>query len=73
MPGRHVRYGTLPGNEHLVVKRIHPTVLLMASAHFMVDGYGNIFAPLLPLLIPRLGLSLAAAGTLCPLWYAARK
>jgi FSR family fosmidomycin resistance protein-like MFS transporter len=44
--------------------RLHPTVLLMASAHFMVDGYGNIYAPLLPLLIPRLGLSLAAAGTL---------
>src|SRR6478609_5232244 len=45
-------------------KRIHPTVLLMASAHFMVDGYGNIYAPLLPLLIPKLHLSLAAAGTL---------
>jgi FSR family fosmidomycin resistance protein-like MFS transporter len=44
--------------------KLHPTVLLMASAHFMVDGYGNIYAPLLPLLIPRLGLSLAAAGTL---------
>ena len=45
-------------------ERLHPTVLLMAGAHFMVDGYGNIYAPLLPLLIPRLGLSLAAAGTL---------
>jgi FSR family fosmidomycin resistance protein-like MFS transporter len=44
--------------------RLHPTVLLLAGAHFVVDGYGNIFAPLLPLLIPRLGLSLAAAGTL---------
>jgi MFS transporter, FSR family, fosmidomycin resistance protein len=43
---------------------IHPTILLMASAHMMVDGYGNIFAPLLPLLIPRLDLTLAAAGTL---------
>jgi FSR family fosmidomycin resistance protein-like MFS transporter len=43
---------------------IHPTVLLMAAVHMMVDGYGNIFAPLLPLLIPRLDLSLAAAGTL---------
>jgi MFS transporter, FSR family, fosmidomycin resistance protein len=43
---------------------IHPTVLLMAGAHVCVDGYGNIFAPLLPLLIPKLGLSLAAAGTL---------
>ena len=36
----------------------------MAGAHMMVDGYGNIFAPMLPLLIPRLGLTLAAAGTL---------
>lgn len=36
----------------------------MASAHMMVDGYGNILAPLLPLLITRLDLSLAAAGTM---------
>jgi len=34
----------------------------------MVDGYGNIYAPLLPLLIPRLELSLAAAGTLTMLF-----
>src|SRR5215203_2758513 len=47
---------------------LHPTVILMASAHMMVDGYGNILAPLLPLLIPRLGLSLAAAGTLTMLY-----
>jgi MFS transporter, FSR family, fosmidomycin resistance protein len=40
----------------------------MASAHVMVDGYGNIYAPLLPLLIPKLGLSLAAAGTLTTLF-----
>jgi FSR family fosmidomycin resistance protein-like MFS transporter len=51
-----------------VLKRIHPTVLLMASAHMMVDGYGNIYAPLLPLLIPKLHLSLAAAGTLTMLY-----
>src|SRR5512134_3792792 len=48
--------------------RLHPTVLLMASAHMMVDGYGNIFAPLLPLLIPKLDLTLAAAGTLTMLF-----
>jgi MFS transporter, FSR family, fosmidomycin resistance protein len=48
--------------------RLHPTVLLMASAHFMVDGYGNIYAPLLPLLIPKLNLTLAAAGTLTMLY-----
>ena len=43
---------------------LHSTVLLLASAHFIVDGFSNIYAPLLPLLIPRLNLSLAAAGTL---------
>ena len=31
--------------------RPHPTILLMASAHMMVDGYGNIYAPLLPLAV----------------------
>ena len=43
---------------------LHPTVVLLASTHFIVDGYSNIYAPLLPLLIPHLGLSLAAAGVL---------
>src|SRR5688572_27212165 len=69
--GRCVRYGTLPANEHPRLRRIHPTVLLMAGAHFMVDGYGNIYAPLLPLLIPMLQLSLAAAGTLTMLYQVA--
>src|SRR6185436_3223884 len=36
----------------------------LAATHFVVDGYGNILAPLLPLLITNLGLSLFAAGTL---------
>lgn len=40
----------------------------MAGAHLMVDGYGNVFAPLLPLLIPRLDLTLATAGTLTMLF-----
>src|SRR5918999_5080317 len=48
--------------------RLHPTVLLMASAHMMVDGYGNILAPLLPLIIARMDLSLAAAGTMTMLF-----
>src|SRR5688572_22971010 len=48
--------------------QLHPTVLLMASAHMMVDGYGNILAPLLPLLITRLDLSLAGAGTMTMLY-----
>jgi FSR family fosmidomycin resistance protein-like MFS transporter len=43
---------------------LHPTILLLASTHFLVDGFGNMYAPLLPLLIPELNLSLAAAGAL---------
>jgi FSR family fosmidomycin resistance protein-like MFS transporter len=43
---------------------LHPTVLVLAATHFIIDGYGNIFAPLLPLLIVQLDLSLAASGTL---------
>jgi len=48
------------------VKRLglHPAILAAASTHFVVDAYGNLYAPLLPLLIPRLGLSLKMAGTL---------
>ena len=42
---------------------LHPTVVVLAT-HFIVDGFGNILAPLLPLLILNLNLSLAAAGTL---------
>jgi len=53
------------------MRRIHPTVWLMASAHFVVDGYGNVYAPLLPLLIPKLHLTLAAAGTLTMLYQVA--
>ena len=40
------------------------TILLLAATHFLVDGFGNILAPLLPLLITRMNLSLAAAGAL---------
>ena len=43
---------------------LHPTILVLAATHFIVDGFGNILAPLLPLLIVNLDLSLAAAGTL---------
>lgn len=39
-------------------------VLVLAATHFVADGYSNIYAPLLPLLIPKLGLSLAMAGML---------
>ena len=40
------------------------TVLVMSATHGVNDIFTNIYAPLLPLFIPRLGLSLAAAGTI---------
>jgi FSR family fosmidomycin resistance protein-like MFS transporter len=40
----------------------------VASTHLVVDAYNNMYAPLLPLLIPHLGLSLATAGTLAMLF-----
>lgn len=51
-----------------MIARLHPTVLLMACVHTMVDGYGNVLTALLPLLIPKLGLSLASAGLLTMLF-----
>jgi FSR family fosmidomycin resistance protein-like MFS transporter len=47
---------------------IDPGVYRLAGAHFVADAYSNLYAPLLPALIPRLGLSLAAAGTLAMLF-----
>ncbi|MFO7693556.1 MAG: MFS transporter [Vicinamibacterales bacterium] len=49
-------------------QEIDPGVYRLAGAHFVSDAYSNIYAPLLPVLIPRLGLSLAAAGTLAMLF-----
>ncbi len=43
---------------------LHSTVWATASTHFVVDAYGNMFAPLLPLLIPQLNLSLQTVGVL---------
>ena len=43
---------------------LHATVWATASTHFVVDAYGNMFAPLLPLLIPQLNLSLKTVGVL---------
>lgn len=39
-------------------------IFKVASTHLVVDAYNNLYAPLLPLLIPHLNLSLTAAGTL---------
>ena len=35
---------------------LHGTVVVLASTHFLVDGYGNALTPLLPLLITNLNL-----------------
>jgi Major Facilitator Superfamily len=43
---------------------LHTSIWKVASTHVVVDAYTNIYAPMLPLLIPRLNLSLAEAGTL---------
>ena len=34
--------------------RLHPAIWATASTHFVIDAYGNMYAPLLPLLIPGL-------------------
>jgi FSR family fosmidomycin resistance protein-like MFS transporter len=47
---------------------VSPTVFRLASAHCVSDAYSNLYAPLLPALIPRLGLSLTAAGTMAMLF-----
>ena len=43
---------------------LHSSIWKVASTHVVVDAYTNIYAPMLPLLMPYLGLSYAAAGTL---------
>ncbi|MFB3852800.1 MAG: MFS transporter [Vicinamibacterales bacterium] len=43
---------------------IPPAVVALSATHLVNDIFSNIYAPLLPLFIPRLGLSLAAAGAL---------
>jgi FSR family fosmidomycin resistance protein-like MFS transporter len=43
---------------------LHASIWKVASTHVVVDAYTNIYAPMLPLLMPHLGLSYAAAGTL---------
>ncbi len=43
---------------------LHPIVRRLAVAHFVVDWFSNTLPPLLPLLVPRLGLSLAGTGAL---------
>ena len=42
-------------------------VVTMAGGHFVHDVFGSFLSPLLPLLIPKLGLSLTLAGSLAAL------
>ena len=46
------------------VSGVHPLVARMGVVHFVVDWFSNALAPLIPLLITRLQLTLAGAGTL---------
>lgn len=41
-----------------------PKLLLLTVAHFCVDSYATMLAPLLPLVMVRLGLGIAGAGVL---------
>jgi FSR family fosmidomycin resistance protein-like MFS transporter len=43
---------------------LNSTIWATASTHFVTDCYGNMFAPLLPMLIPQLGMSLKTVGVL---------
>ncbi len=54
----------VPAAPPRAVLGLSPTVVSLASTHFIVDAYTNIYTPLLPLFIPQLGLSLTAVGTL---------
>lgn len=47
-----------------LTSQIPRTVLVLSGTHLVSDLFSNIYAPLLPLFIPRLGLSLAAAGSI---------
>jgi MFS transporter, FSR family, fosmidomycin resistance protein len=44
-----------------------PRLALLALAHFTVDSYSSFFSPLLPLLVPKLHLSLTLVGSLVAL------
>ena len=52
-----------PADRHLVFG-VPRTVLVLSGTHGVNDVFMNIYAPLLPSFIPRLGLSLTAAGTI---------
>lgn len=59
-----VRPADAAGTTPRDIAGLPPAIVSLASTHFIVDAYTNIYNPLLPLFIPHLGLSLAAVGTL---------
>ena len=54
----------VPSAQPRALLGLPPTVVSLASTHFIVDAYTNIYSPLLPLFIPQFGLSLTAVGVL---------
>lgn len=58
-----VAVGVEPVAERQVLG-VPRTVLVLSGTHMVNDIFTNIYAPLLPLFIPLLGLSLTAAGTI---------
>lgn len=63
-PADASRAAGVSSSDGRTIAGLSPTVVSLASTHFIVDAYTNIYNPLLPLFIPHLGLSLAAVGTL---------
>jgi FSR family fosmidomycin resistance protein-like MFS transporter len=51
-------------NQAATVAGVPPVVARMGVAHFVVDWFSNTLAPLMPLLVTRLQLTLAGAGVL---------
>jgi FSR family fosmidomycin resistance protein-like MFS transporter len=47
--------------------RLNPRLALLSLGHFTIDSYSSFFAPLLPLLVAKLGLSLTRVGLLVAL------
>lgn len=45
-------------------KFLTPRLAVLSLAHFTIDSYSSFYLPLLPLLVPRLGLNYTLVGTL---------
>lgn len=45
-------------------KLLTPRLGILTAAHFTIDSYSSFYLPLLPLLVPRLGLNYTLVGTL---------